>query len=88
MQAMQRIAPQQSLRSTAVPRAQRKRPRSLKDWLLYCATREEAVYRAHVDSGLTMTAIADELGLSVGRVSQLIRAATPAHAGGSATRRK
>ena len=88
LQAMQRIAPQQSLRSSAVPRAQRKRPRSLKDWLAACASREEAIYRAHVDSGLTMTAIADELGLSVGRISQLTRAATPARAGGSAARKK
>ncbi|WP_442953291.1 winged helix-turn-helix domain-containing protein [Paucibacter sp. XJ19-41] len=31
------------------------------------------MWHAHKDSGMTMTALAEELGLSVARVSQLIR---------------
>ena len=62
-----------SLRATAVPRAQRSRPMPLGHWLKVCDTREVAFYRAHVDSGMTMTAIGAEVGLTLGRVSQLIQ---------------
>ena len=41
-------------------------------WLSTCDSREEALLRAHTESGLTMSAIAKELGLSVSRVSRLI----------------
>jgi REP element-mobilizing transposase RayT len=64
-----------SLRSSSVPRAQRSRPIPLSHWLKVCATREEAFYRAHVESGMTMTAIGAEVGLTIGRISQLIRVA-------------
>ena len=64
-----------SLRAAAVPRPQRSRPMPLSHWLQVCATREEAFYRAHVDSGMTMTAIGAEVGLTMGRVSQLIQRA-------------
>jgi DNA-directed RNA polymerase specialized sigma subunit len=37
-----------------------------------CETRQQALYRAHTESALSMTAIARELGLSVSRVSRLI----------------
>ncbi len=56
----------------SVPRAQRSRSTSLAAWRRAAPTREEAYRRAHVDSGLTMTAIAREEGVSVARVSQLI----------------
>lgn len=55
-----------------VPRAQRASPLTLQDWLRRCATREEALLRAHRESGLTMTAMAEALGLSVTRVGRLI----------------
>jgi DNA-directed RNA polymerase specialized sigma subunit len=35
-------------------------------------SRDEALYRAHVESGMSMSEIARELGLSVSRVSRLI----------------
>ncbi len=35
-------------------------------------TREHALARAHAEGGLTMTAMAQELGLSVSRASRLI----------------
>ena len=68
-----KLAASAALRSTAVPRPQRSRPLPLSHWLQVCATREEAFYRAHVDSGMTMTAIGAEVGLTMGRVSQLIQ---------------
>lgn len=77
VERVQKLAAAPSLRSRSVPRPQRSRPATLDHWLKSCATREEAMSRAHVESGMTMTAIAREVGLSVGRISQLIRAARP-----------
>jgi hypothetical protein len=48
-------------------------PRPLAEWMASCSTREEALYRAYREGGLTMTAMARELGLSVARVSQLVQ---------------
>ena len=42
------------------------------DWLRGSASREQALYRAHVEGGLTMQALAISLGLSVSRISRLI----------------
>ena len=68
--------------SKDVPKAQRSAPRDLTHWLRVCESREEALRRAHVESGISMTALAGELGLSVARVSQLIaRAEAPRFAG-------
>ncbi|MBK8018160.1 MAG: transposase [Betaproteobacteria bacterium] len=58
-----------------VPRAQRARPRQLRAWIDEAGSREEGLRRAYRDGGMTMTAIAHELGLSVSRVSRLIAAA-------------
>lgn len=44
----------------------------LAHWLGVCSSREEALRCAHVQSGISMTALAAELRLSVARVSQLI----------------
>jgi putative transposase len=55
-----------------IPRVQRRHAASLAQWLQTCASREAALYRAHTESGLTMSALAEELGLSVSRVSRLI----------------
>jgi REP element-mobilizing transposase RayT len=59
-------------RSTSVPKPQRSVPRTLKQWLARCDSREEALRQAHRASGLTMTALAAELGLTPARVGQLI----------------
>jgi REP-associated tyrosine transposase len=72
-----------------VPMAQRRRPLTLSQWLAAGPTREQALWLAHVQGGLTMTAMAQELGLSVSRVSRLIaraEAAAPSGAPGSAPR--
>ncbi|MDT9000605.1 transposase [Paucibacter sp. APW11] len=50
------------------------RARGWRDWLRDCGSREEALYRAHTDGGLSMTGLAQELALSVSRVSRLIAA--------------
>jgi REP element-mobilizing transposase RayT len=63
------------LRANAVevPRTQRGRAvRSLQQWLHECATRDQAIWRAYRESGLHMSDIAAELGLSVSRISRLI----------------
>ncbi|MSQ59414.1 MAG: transposase [Betaproteobacteria bacterium] len=55
-----------------IPKAQRRKGLSLAQWLNACDSREEALYRAHTEGGITMSAIARELGLSVSRISRLI----------------
>ncbi|HET7864677.1 MAG TPA: transposase [Burkholderiaceae bacterium] len=52
--------------------------RPLAHWLGQCRSREKALYRAHTEGALTMTALAGELGLSVSRVSRLIAQAEAA----------
>ena len=47
-------------------------------WLGSCETREEALYKAHTQGAITLSAIARELGLSVSRVSRLIARAEQA----------
>lgn len=59
-------------RSAQVPKVQRSSTRSLAEWLAQCGSREEALHRAYTESGLTMTTMAAELGLTIARVSQLI----------------
>ncbi len=61
-------------RTTArdIPRAQRRPTRRLAQRLIVCDSREEALFRAHTESGLTMSAIAEEFRLSVSRISRLI----------------
>lgn len=77
---MQALAapPRKAARDT--PRAQRTPARPLAHWLGLCGSREEALYRAHTEGALTMTALAGELGLSVSRVSRLIAKAESAAA--------
>lgn len=69
---MQEAALPTAKRSAPVPKPQRSSTRSLAGWLAQCGSREEALHRAYTESGLTMTAMAAELGLTVARVSQLI----------------
>ncbi len=72
VQKMQDAATPPAKRSRATPKAQRSAPKTLARWLKRCESREEALYRAYTESGLTMTAMAAEMGLTVARVSQLI----------------
>ena len=58
--------------SRPIPKAQRSSPQTLTQWLAQCPNRDEALYQAHTQSGLTMTALAAEIGLTAARVGQLI----------------
>ncbi|MDH3461569.1 MAG: transposase [Burkholderiaceae bacterium] len=69
---MQSLAAQDGAISKNVPKPQRSMPKDLAHWLRVCESREEALRRAHVESGISMTALASELGVTVARVSQLI----------------
>ena len=69
---MQALAEPTRLLSRETPRVQRQRAAALSSWLADAATREEGLYRAHTQGGMSMTRIARELGLSVSRVSRLI----------------
>jgi REP element-mobilizing transposase RayT len=70
-----------------IPKPQRLPAKPLQEWLAQAASREEGLHRAHTQGGLSMTAIAAALGLSVSRVSRLIARferdyqATPASSG-------
>ena len=55
-----------------IPRSQRLAGKSLEEWLAQSASRDEGVYRAHAEGGLSMTGIASALGLSVSRISRVI----------------
>lgn len=74
VERMQRLAEPRRASAREVPKAQRRKAGTvtLAQWLARCHTREEAVYRAYAESGLNMTEIATEMGLSVSRVSRLI----------------
>ncbi len=72
IERMQRRAQPSRLTNAEVTLKQRAKPRPLAHWLADCVTREEALRRAHLESGMAMSAIATELNLSVSRVSRLI----------------
>lgn len=60
----------QSRRAAPVPA--RRALRSFAQWRRAAESREQALYLAHTEGGLSMTALAGELHLSVSRVSRLI----------------
>ena len=72
VERIQTLAEPRNSADRDIPKTQRSKARSLGQWLSSCATREEALYRAHTESALSMSAIARQLGLSVSRVSRLI----------------
>jgi REP element-mobilizing transposase RayT len=78
VERMQALAEPQRTSARDIPKAQRRTGRSLADWLASCESREEALHKAYTQSGLRMSAIAAELGLSVSRVSRLIARAEQA----------
>ena len=75
---MQALAAAPLLGSQQIPLPQRSMPVTLSEWLERCETREEALMMAHRKSGLSMSAMATEIGLSATRVGQLIRRAEAA----------
>ena len=75
---MQVLADPRNSTDADIPKIQRRKARSLAQWLGSCETREEALYKAHTEGAMTMSALARELGLSVSRVSRLIARAEQA----------
>jgi putative transposase len=75
---MQALAEPPAKATRDTPRAQRTPARPLAHWLGLCSSREDALYRAHTEGGLMMTAPAREAGLSVSRLSRLIAQAETA----------
>jgi REP element-mobilizing transposase RayT len=69
---MQALADPARTQATEVPRAQRRKTVSYQQCLAEGDSREQALLRAHREGGVTMTALALELGLSVSRVSRLV----------------
>ena len=72
---MQALASPAQRSAVDVPKAQRKSPCTLKDCLKRFPDRADALRMAYRECGLTMTALAKDLGLSVSRVSRMIAAA-------------
>lgn len=72
---MQALAGAAQTVSADIPRAQRLPALSLAQCLQRCTDRAQALRMAHVEGGVSMTALAREIGLSVSRVSRLIAAA-------------
>ena len=61
-----------------IPKVQRRKSRTLAQWLERSRSREQALYDAHTQGAMTMSAISRELGLSISRVSRLIAGAEQA----------
>jgi putative transposase len=59
-------------RLSEIPTAQRRQPRTIKQWLKAADSREQGIHNAHVQGAHTMSAIATEFGLSVSRIGRLI----------------
>lgn len=72
IERMQISARPGSLNDSEILLAHRSKPRPLAHWLANSETREEALRRAHLEGGKSMSSIAAELHLSVSRVSRLI----------------
>jgi REP element-mobilizing transposase RayT/DNA-directed RNA polymerase specialized sigma24 family protein len=72
VERMQALAEPRNSTDNDIPKIQRRKSRTLAQWLQSCENREQALYHAHTHSAMTMSAIARELGLSISRVSRLI----------------
>lgn len=72
---MQAQLDERRAKAKQVPRAHRATPMSLAEWLAQGLSREQALRAAHERSGISMTQLALELGVSVGWVSKLIQRA-------------
>jgi hypothetical protein len=75
VERMQALADAPRRDSAEIPIRQRRKPATLRDLLVDSPSREQAIRRAYTEGAMTMTAIARELGLSVSRVSRLLRQA-------------
>jgi putative transposase len=58
VERMQALVEPQRAAAREIPKAKRRTTRSLAQWLSTCDSREKALFRAHTESDLTMSAIA------------------------------
>ncbi len=58
VERMQALAEPRNSTDPDIPRAQRRKSRTLAQWLASCENRKEAQYRAHTESALSMSGIA------------------------------
>jgi REP element-mobilizing transposase RayT/DNA-directed RNA polymerase specialized sigma24 family protein len=72
VERMQALAEPRNSTDDDIPKVQRLKSRTLAQWMASCENREQALYNAHTQGAMTMSAIARELGLSISRVSRLI----------------
>jgi REP element-mobilizing transposase RayT len=72
---MQAQVDERRAKAKQVPQAQRAAPVGLAHWLQQGLSREQALRAAHERSGISMTQLAKELGVSVGWISKLIQRA-------------
>jgi putative transposase len=72
VERMQALAEPRNSTDSDIPKIQRRKARTLAQWLQSSKSREQALYDAHTQGAMTMSAIAKELGLSISRVSRLI----------------
>ena len=78
VERMQALAEPRNSTDDDIPKIQRRKSRTLAQWMQNCENREQALYNAHTQGAMTMSAIARELGLSISRVSRLIARAEEA----------
>jgi REP element-mobilizing transposase RayT len=67
-------ASRSTLHNNEIPRRQRLKPATLAQLMAQSTSRENALHAAYTQHGWTMTQLANELGLSVSRVSRIIAA--------------
>ena len=77
---MQALASDRAVSDKEIPKAQRASPKTLQDWLNEMPSREEAIVAAYRHSQLSLSAIAQALGLSVSRVSRIVAGARDSRA--------
>ncbi len=74
VERMQSLAAPKPMSDKQIPKAQRHRPRTWQDCLAQCGSRSHALHMAYTECRSTMTALAQQAGLSVSHVSRLIAA--------------
>jgi putative transposase len=69
---MQNFALKKRLEASEIPRMQRHKSFRLAPWLEKYDSENEAIWHAYKETALTMTAIADELEMSISKVSRIL----------------
>ena len=73
VQRAQAAAAPNKIAAKSVPKTQRRTQKSLKECLAQSESRDHGIWTAHTQLGLSMTAIGEAMGLTVGRISQVVK---------------